>query len=77
MAGGSDRRTDHPIPPVPASRRHCWVTGSPDAPGPHPGLVLAWQQRPTGWHALVTYMIEADDALVQQWLSADLLTPIG
>ena len=25
-----------------SSRRHCWVVGSDDDPGPFPGLVLNW-----------------------------------
>jgi len=62
---------------VPPSRRHCWVSGGPDAPGPHPGIVLEWQQRDGAWFALVAYVIEADRVLVQQWLSARLLTKVG
>ena len=23
-------------------RRHCWVSGPADTPGPHPGLVISW-----------------------------------
>ncbi len=77
MAGGSGRGHEHPIPPVPPSRRHCWVRGGQDAPGPHPGIVLEWQQRDGAWFALVAYVIEADRVLVQQWLSAELLSRIG
>ena len=60
-----------------SGRRHCWVRGSPSAPGPHPGLVIEWQQRDGVWFALVAYIIEADRVLVEQWLSAELLTGIG
>lgn len=77
MAGGSGRGVEHPIPAMPAPRRHCWVTGTTDAPGPHPGIVLEWQQRDGQWFALVSYWIEGDRALVQQWLSSELLRPIG
>ncbi|MGO4598508.1 hypothetical protein [Terrabacter sp. 2RAF25] len=77
MAGGPGRGHEHPIPPVPASRRHCWVRGGPDAAGSHPGIVVEWQQRDGAWFALVAYLIEADSVLVQQWLSAELLTGVG
>jgi hypothetical protein len=45
-------RTRCPSPPClcrpPAPRRHCWVSGSVDSPGPHVGLVLGWERRETG-----------------------------
>lgn len=62
---------------MPPSRRHCWVHGGHDAPGPHPGIVVEWQQREGTWFALVAYLIEPDRVLVQQWLSAEMLTKIG
>ncbi|WP_404387060.1 hypothetical protein [Humibacillus xanthopallidus] len=77
MAGGSGRGIEHPIPPTPASRRHCWVEGLTGARGPHPGVVIAWQLRDDGWWALVSYLVEADEALVQQWLRGELLRPVG
>lgn len=77
MGAGSAAAREHPIPPAPPSRRHCWVRGGPGAPGPHPGLIVEWQQRDGTWFALVDYVIEADQVLVQQWLPADLLTRIG
>ncbi|GAA2503447.1 hypothetical protein GCM10009858_46840 [Terrabacter carboxydivorans] len=77
MAGGSGRGHEHPLPPVPASGRHVWVRGGPDVPGPHPGIVVEWQQSGGAWFALVADLIEADRVLVQQWLSAELLTRIG
>ena len=40
-------------------------------------MVLEWQQRDGAWFALVAYIIEADRVLVQQWLSAELLTRVG
>lgn len=60
---------------MPPSRRHCWVSGPREAPGPHPGIVLAWEQRGEAWFALVSYYLEDDGVLAQQWLAADLLTP--
>lgn len=77
MAGGSGRGHEHPIPPVPSSRRHCWVRGAQGAPGPHAGLVHEWIRRGDEWWALVTYVIEQDGVSVQQWLPADVLTPVG
>ncbi|GAA3703389.1 hypothetical protein GCM10022399_19950 [Terrabacter ginsenosidimutans] len=77
MGGGSGRGHKHPIPPTPPSRRHCWVRGGPDAPGPHPGIVLEWQKRDDRWVALVSYVIEPEGVVVQQWLAPELLTPIG
>src|SRR3954468_22285560 len=77
MAGGSGRGHEHPIPPVPPSRRHCWVRGTRDAPGPHPGIVTAWEQREGQWFGLVTYYLEPDRVLAQQWLQAELLSPVG
>jgi hypothetical protein len=78
MAGGASRRLQpHPIPPTPPSRRHCWVDGTREAPGPHPGIVIAWEQRDGAWFALVSYYLETDGVLAQQWLAAELLTPVG
>ena len=62
---------------MPAPRRHCWVEGPSDAPGPHPGLVIEWQRREGGWWALVAYYIEVDRVLVQQWLRGELLRPVN
>jgi len=78
MAGGSGRGHSHPIPPAPAParpRRHCWVTGTVDAPGAHAGIVISWEKREDVWFALVVYFLEADRVLVQQWLPADVVTP--
>jgi hypothetical protein len=76
MAGPKGQRVEHRVPdPPPAARRHCWVNGSDDAPGPHAGLVIGWQRTERGWMAQVAYVIEDDAAMVVQWLPADLLTP--
>jgi len=78
MARGSGRGVTHPVPATPPARQHCWVTGPSTARGPHPGLVVRWQQESdASWKALVVYLVEADDTLVQQWLPADMLIPIA
>lgn len=92
MAGGLGRGRAHPVPPLPeprpdpptgkrtaprqAPRRHCWVTAVDPPSGPHAGLILEWSRRPDGWWALVSYVIESDAVLVQQWLHVDLLRPV-
>jgi hypothetical protein len=75
MAGGSGRDVEHSIPPTPAARQHCWVTG-PDGM-PHPGLVVGWERRATGWVAQVAYLVEGESALVVQWVASQLLQPVG
>ena len=77
MAGGSGRGHEHLVPVPPPSRRHCWVTGTRDSPGPHSSLVLAWDKRDGRRFAQVIYYVEADGVVVQQWLPADLLTGVG
>jgi hypothetical protein len=39
--------------------------------------VIAWERRETGWWAQVAYVVEGDGAMVTQWLSGDLLRPVG
>ena len=59
------------------SRRHCWVAGPREDPGPHPGLVISWRRRERGdWYAWTTWYSEAEDALVQEWLHSSALTPL-
>jgi hypothetical protein len=78
LAGPKGQRVQHPVPaPPPAARRHCWVAGSDDAPGPHAGLVIGWERRETGWFAQVAYFIEGDAAMAVQWLPTDLVSPDG
>ncbi|HET9632441.1 hypothetical protein [Terrabacter lapilli] len=77
MAGGSGRGHEHRVPPVPPSRRHVWVRGPREAPGPHPGVLLGWEQRDGQWFALVSYYLEGDGVLAQQWLAAELVTRVG
>jgi hypothetical protein len=53
------QRVEHRVPDPPrVARRHCWVTGSDDAPGPHAGIVLGWERRGERWFAQVAYVIE-------------------
>lgn len=77
MAGGSGKGHEHAIPPVPAARQHCWVKRTAEHGGPHPALVTEWQQRDGQWWARVTYLVVEADAVVDQWLPADRLTPVG
>ena len=74
MAGGSGRGHQHPIPPVPPARKHCWVRGGPGAPGPHPGLIVSWEQREGRWFAQVVYLMAdvmaEDDAFLDKQLAA-------
>lgn len=57
-------------------RRHCWVTGPADAPGPHPGLVISWERRRDDWWAYVVWTVVADRTVVQQWLPSALIRPV-
>ena len=76
MRGPKGQRVEHRLPEPPrAPRRHCWVTGSADSPGPHAGLVIGWERRGERWFAQVAYVLEDDGAVVVQWLPGDLLTP--
>jgi hypothetical protein len=60
-----------------AHRRHCWVTGPDEDPGPWPGLVLHWQHSPTGWQAWVVYLVGEGEGelVVQGWIGRERLTP--
>ena len=65
--------------PRPAGTRHCWVTGLPDAPGRHAGLLVEWRRDvpPGDWLARVVYAVDeaGSPVLVEAWLSARHLTP--
>lgn len=59
--------------------RHCWVSGGVDDVGvKRPGLLVEWRVAATGWEGRVVYAAElraGQWALVEEWLSAALLTP--
>ena len=57
-------------------RRHCWVTGPDDDPGPFPGLVLDWQRHADGtWQAWVIYLVGDVQTAVQTWVPEARLHP--
>ncbi len=58
-------------------RRHCWVTGPDDRPGPWPGLVLDWEQGDAGWRAWVVYLLGPEELAVQGWVERARLAPAG
>lgn len=86
MAGGMRRRGDRrplgervrgdtpppasPEPPV----KPCWVH---DHHGRNPGLLLEWRQVAAGWQGRVVRPVYDGSGwiVVEEWLSADLLTP--
>jgi hypothetical protein len=85
VAGGRNR-AGTPSPPfvrhaAAASRERarafCWVLGTPEQPGPWPGLVLEWHRGPSGWTAHVAHLVDDGGAvhLVVGWLGADRLRP--
>jgi hypothetical protein len=71
-----------PLDPCPA--RHCWVSGAVDAEGvKRPGLLLEWRPVQGRWEGRVTYVarlrpLEANGGwlVVEEWLPAELLTPL-
>ena len=73
-----------PDPGDPCPARHCWVSGAVDAEGvKRPGLLLEWRQVRGRWEGRVTYVarlrpLEADGGwlMVEEWLPAELLTPL-
>ncbi len=80
-------RSDRPPPEDPAEpcpARHCWVSGAVDAEGvKRPGLLIEWRQVRGRWEGRVTYVarlrpLEADGCwlVVEEWLPAELLTPL-
>ena len=78
MAGGSGRGVEHHVPAPPPARSHVWVQGPPGTHGPVPGLILRWDRGPTGaWRALTVFYLEEQETLVQQWLDAQMLTPVA
>ena len=61
------------------ARRHCWVEGHPDNPGPWPGVVVEWRHDPSDaeWSALVVYVVSdaVSSTTVHTWLPARFLRP--
>lgn len=61
-----------------APRRHCWVTGPDEDPGPFPGLILHWHRERDEWLAWVVYLVGDDlDTAVQAWVPRARLQPTG
>jgi len=73
-------------PPSPA--KHCWVADAVDGYGvKRPGLLVEWRQADAGWEGRVVYSARMRPAdrdgetghewlVVEEWLPADLLTPL-
>jgi len=69
-----------PAAPAPPVVRHCWVEG----PGGRlPGLLLGWERRTTGWWGRVVHPVDEGRpgdplwVVVEEWVSADRLTPLS
>ena len=83
-SGPSDSVATPPSPPDPArprpvSTRHCWITGLPDLPGRHAGLLVEWRRgHGQEWLARVVYAVVDDDSpvLIEAWIGASHLTPV-
>ncbi len=60
-------------------RRHCWVVGPPEQPGPWPGLVVQWRRSGQAWSARVVYLVGSagEPTTVDAWLAAEWLFPAG
>lgn len=61
-----------------STRRHCWVTGPIDSPGPWPGLVVEWRRDGEAWLARTVFVVDegaGQHVLVEQWLTRDKLRP--
>ncbi len=60
--------------------RHCWVAEGADGAGvKRPGLLVEWRQGSAGWEGRVVYAATfraGEWSLVEEWLPADLLTPM-
>ena len=68
-----DTRTEPP-------RRHVWINLSniARAPAEHPGVILAWRQRETGWEAQVAYVTEHEGLTTLHliWCESARLRPV-
>ena len=60
--------------------RHCWVSDAADGQGAkRPGLLVEWRQSGAGWEGRVVYAANlrpGEWCLVEEWLPAQLLTPL-
>ena len=65
-------RTDERVEQL--RRRHCWVLGAGDDPGPWPGLVAEWRRSTAGWEARVVYAV-GDASTAEDWVVAERLRP--
>ena len=73
---GSLHRSSDGDTALKASRRHCWVVGPREDPGPHPALLTAWERRGSQWFGWAIWYSEAAGVVVQQWLPATSLKPV-
>lgn len=75
----TDTATGRPPPATAPGKRHCWVSGPAESPGPWPGLILEWQrnQEAGAWRARMTWVVDEgpEPVLVQQWLPSGLVRP--
>lgn len=66
--------------PRPLGTRHCWITGLPDLPGRHAGLLVEWRRgADQEWQARVVYTVVEDQSpvLIEAWILAVHLTPVS
>lgn len=80
-AGGGGPAEPVAVPerePCPA--RHVWVSLPVDATEVRPGLLLEWRKAAHRWEGRVVYLAELRPgrwSLVEEWIPAELLTPVG
>ena len=64
----------------PCPARHVWVSLPVDATEVRPGLLLEWRRAAHRWEGRVVYLAELRPgrwSLVEEWIPAELLTPVG
>ena len=78
VVGPAARETQVRRPP-----RHCLVRGPEGYAGPHPGVIVTRRRAPDGeWLFLVVWVVDEDGSdegrsVVQSWVEASLVTPVG
>lgn len=73
-----DREGLAPPGSMPPGRRHAWVLGPAEDPGPHAALLVSgWVRQGSTWHVRVIWYSEEADAVVQQSVPASALRPAG